>query len=227
MGIRNIHTFGKNNVADVQFRCYELLGAEQVRLSYVVLDEEIEFIMPLIPKHLASNFAACFATISALGLPIAPAVEVISNFKPSLGRGAVVLVVKNNKNYTLICDYYNSNPESLKAALNYLGQFDNKHKIAVIGDMLELGQDEISLHRQMVSYIVNSGVTKVILVGKLIAQVQDELPREIQIMCYADVDQCILHIEEDLIDGATILLKASRSIKLDKIAKYLGVVDVV
>ena len=92
----------------------------------------------MIPKHLAENFAAGFAVIDALGLDLSPAVDAISSFKPMIGRGAKIALQYNGKKLDIICDYYNSSPQSIEASLRHFAQCNESNKIAVLGDMGEL-----------------------------------------------------------------------------------------
>lgn len=223
MGIHNIQTFGKKQGADIRFISYEVINNDMVHLKYLIINEKIEIIMPLIPEHLASNFAACFAAIKVLGLDIGSATEIITTLKPRDGRGTIVSVTKNNKQHTLICDYYNSNPESLRAALRYLRQFDYNKKIAILGDMRELGVNEGNIHKSILPYIVESGVSRVLLVGSLINILKSELPPEIEAICYDNVDELIQNIDKVLYSQELILIKGSRGVSLEKVAQYLGV----
>lgn len=226
-GIRNIQTFGKGIDANAQFLSYEILDDHSVRLKFNIDTEECEIVMHNISIHLASNFAAGFAVVKALGLDIEDAANAIRSFQPLMGRGRFVEIKNDDMNLEIICDYYNSNPQSLKASLNYLQQFVSDNKAAVLGDMRELGEEnQIKLHKSIVPFIIDSGVSKLFLVGNVMKQIKDEIPPEIEVKCYDDVNEMISSNKENFQDGDLVLIKGSRGIKLETLAKSLGVKNV-
>ena len=222
-GLQNIKTFGINKESDVKFVSHELLDNQLTRLQYDIQGEEIEIVMPIIPVHLAENFAAGFAVIKALKLDLDKAVSAISSFEAMPGRGKIIEVKRGDKKCKIICDYYNSNPQSLKASLTFFAELDNPNKIAILGDMGELGEKQVELHKQMVSYIKDSGVTKLFLVGDIMENLKGELPSDIEIHNYSNVEQLINKIDKFIQGGELILIKGSRSIRLEIVAKHLGV----
>ena len=196
------------------------------RLHYNVDGEEVEIAMEMIPIHLAENFAASFAVVSALKLDIEPAASAICLYKTVLGRGNLVELNKEGKSYKIICDYYNSNPQSLKASLEYLAQMGDDNKIAILGDMGELGKKSASLHQQMVPYIKDSGISKLFLVGAAMAKLKNDFAKDIMVECYPDVDKLIAEIDQYIQGGELILIKGSKSMNLYKLAQHLGVCNV-
>lgn len=225
--LQNIQSFGKHEDARVRFVSHEILDNQSTRLLYEIEDESIELIMNhVVPIHLAENFAAAFAIIHALHLELEPAATAISSFQAVLGRGRLVSLDKDGKSYQIICDYYNSNPQSLQASLEHFAQFSDKSKIAVLGDMGELGASQLALHQRMVPYIKDSGISKLFLVGNLMQQIKAEMPENMLVQCYPDVDTLINDFDQYIQGGEIILIKGSRSLKLEKLAKHLGVKNV-
>lgn len=225
-GLRNIQTFGKRVDANVRFLSYELLEDHSVRLNFNINSEEYEIIMPNIPMHLASNFAAGFSVIKALELDIEKAATAIRSFQPLMGRGRFVEIKHNNKSLGIICDYYNSNPQSLKASLQYLQQFTNDKKVAVLGDMGELGDMKNDMHMSIVPSVLEAGVSRLFLVGSIISQIKDSFPKDVEVKLYKNVDEIIADNNLDFKDGEIILIKGSRSVRLENLAKALGVKNV-
>jgi UDP-N-acetylmuramoyl-tripeptide--D-alanyl-D-alanine ligase len=222
-GIRNIKTFGKSQFANVRFVSYSLIDSEMVKLVYNVFNKKLEFIMPAIPMHMAFNFATVFAVIHTLGLDINQAAKSLSKFKAKIGRGLVVKVQKDNKDYDIIADYYNANPESMKAALEYLRQFQNTKKIAILGDMNELGKDEVKIHYAAISHIVKSGAKKLFLVGEIVTKIITDIPKTIAVYTYKNSDELARDINNHVEGGEVILIKGSRGIHLEKVAETLGI----
>ncbi len=222
-GLQNVQTFGKRVDAGVRFVSSEILDNNILRLLYSVDGEELELVIPLIPVHLAGNFAAAFAVVKALKLDPKAAAHAISSFIPVIGRGGLLSAKKGNKEYRIICDYYNANPQSMNAALEYLSLFDSANKLAVLGDMTGLGKFERQLHMSIVPYIKDSGAKKLFLVGKRMKNLKDEFDKEIQVFCFDDADSLCTEIDKYIVGGELILIKGSRSIGLEKIATKLGV----
>ena len=223
IGLQNIQTFGKRQDANVRFRSYELLGDNTVKLNFLVLSEECEIVMENLPMHLASNFAIGFSVVKALGIDIRKAAKAIRSYKPLIGRGRFVKVKHDCKSLGIICDYYNSNPESLKASLKYLKQVASYKKVAVLGDMLELGKMTFDMHMGMSKLIVEAGVSKLFLVGSIIGCIKDVFSDHIKVKLYQNVYEMIADNSINFEDGEIILIKGSRSVKLDALAKSLGV----
>ena len=225
-GLRNVQTFGKRVDANTRFLSYELLEDHSVRLKFDVNTEECEIIMPNISMHLASNFAAGFSVVKALGLDIEKAASAIRSFQPLMGRGRFIEIKHDNKNLGIICDYYNSNPQSLGASLKYLQQFVSGKKVAVLGDMGELGDMQNEMHMSVVPSIIEAGISKLFLVGSVISQIKDSFSNDIEIKLYKNVDEMIVDNSANFEDGDLLLIKGSRSVKLESLAKSLGVKNV-
>ncbi|MFK7968394.1 MAG: UDP-N-acetylmuramoyl-tripeptide--D-alanyl-D-alanine ligase [Rickettsiaceae bacterium] len=224
-GVGNIETFGKSQFANVRLVSYSLVDLGMVRLVYSIFNEKLEFVMPAIPKHIATNFAAVLTVIHTLALDVTQAAKVLATFKTRIGRGSVVKVTKDNKEYSIITDYYNANPESMKAGLEHLRQFKNTQKIAILGDMKELGVDELKIHHAMIPYIVKSGIKKLFLVGDIMPQIIDDIPKTIVVYGYKTSDDLNHDINKYIEGGEVVLIKGSRSIHLEKVAENLGVIN--
>lgn len=223
----NIQTFGKHEDSDTRFVSYEVLDDQSTRLVYEIESEHIEILMDyILPIHLAENFAAAFSVVKALELYLEPAASAIPSFQVVLGRGRLEAFNNNGKNYRIICDYYNSSPQSLRASLEHFSSFNDADKIVVLGDMGELGAAQSTLHKAMVPYIIDSGATKLFLVGDAMGQLKEDFPSNISARLYSCVDELIAEIDQYIQGGELILIKGSRSLKLDKLAKHLGVLNV-
>ncbi len=210
---KNIFTFGKSVGADCQLESYQIIE-QDVWLKYSST-EPIK--LPFLPEHFAINYAAVLQVATILNLDISRAVLQLSKISLTEGRGKMVAAKHNGQNYQLICDYYNANPESLKAALIYLKQLSSKNKTAIIGDMLELGKSSAELHKSLIPVIIDSGVQKVLLVGNYVKHIYNELPKEIEKLHFNNVDSLIEQLDKLLTGDEIILIKGSRGIKLDKI----------
>lgn len=224
LGVKNIRTFGKNDSSDASFSSYEVMSDDSVRLSYNINDEEIEITVANIPIYLAENFAACFAVIDFLGLDVEKAASAIRSFKPLLGRGRVVAIErKDGINYKIICDYYNSQPSSLYASLKHFASLEGK-KIIIIGGIGEIDGHEDKIYEQIIQHIKDVSASKVFLIGDMIQKIESELVKsEKFVKSYSNAEELNNEIDKYISGDELILIKGSRFLKLEKVAKYLGV----
>jgi UDP-N-acetylmuramoyl-tripeptide--D-alanyl-D-alanine ligase len=219
LSITNIKSFGKNSEADSILQEYRLLPNDQVYLAYQVLGQKIELTVDAIPEHLAENIAIVFLVIKLLKneLKIDLIRNKLSEFTMPEGRGKIIHTDRNGKKNTIICDQYNANPTSVKASLKYLQQISADSKVFIFGDMLELGEFATNFHEELVPYIVEAGVSKVILVGKYSSLLSNLFPKKIKTFAFNDVDLLISKIDSIVDDNDFILVKGSKGIKLQKI----------
>jgi UDP-N-acetylmuramoyl-tripeptide--D-alanyl-D-alanine ligase len=138
-------------------------------------------------------------------------VVAISGYISDNNRSQFEKVGENN----IIFDAYNANPTSVSHAIKYLDELDAENKIVIIGDMWELGEYAIQEHQAIVNQIKNCTFSKVILVGALFGKI--ELPSAF--LHFNDNQEAKKWFDNSGIKNATILLKGSRGMKLEKIFK--------
>ncbi|AJQ52014.1 MAG: UDP-N-acetylmuramoyl-tripeptide--D-alanyl-D-alanine ligase [Rickettsia conorii subsp. raoultii] len=215
LSITDIHSFGRSSKTSAELILYENLG-EQVYLKYKINNKVLDVTIPFIPRHFTENYTGVLLIIDILGKDIEIAANHLANISPTKGRGEII----NIQNCRVICDYYNASPQSMKAALEYLKQVPAENKTAIIGDMLELGENSKRLHEKLVQYILDAACSKVYLVGVNTKYIDDLLPSKIAKKYFKNVDELITHIT-DLFEGNELMLiKGSRGVKLDKIVDY-------
>jgi UDP-N-acetylmuramoyl-tripeptide--D-alanyl-D-alanine ligase len=104
---------------------------------------------------------------------------------------------------------------------------DHPNKVAIIGDMLELGSKSADLHKSIVPLLAASGVRKVFLVGEEVSNIFDSMPVNIDCTLYASVDLLLSEIDKLISNDELILIKGSKGIKLFKVAEHFGVKDAI
>lgn len=222
-GIKNIYSFGKEKIDEVRIYKITRLINNCFELKIKIQSKKITVITKVIPEHFIENFLCALAVINVLSLPIDPATNIISQFEPEIGRGKIVQTSMLGKEFSVICDFYNSGPQSLSAALQNLATLQNPKKAAILGDMNELGKFESELHKKMVQYINDSGISKLFLVGNLMTAISEYIDQKIAVYKFATVEELQDKILSYLHGGELILIKGSRSIKLENTAIALGV----
>ncbi len=210
LSIENIHSFGKSSSAELI--SYEA-SEERANLKYKIYDTIIETTVPFIPKHFAENYAGILLIIFLLNQDLNKAASYLVDIRLTKGRGKIIGI----GNSRIICDYYNASPASIKAALKYLKQMPSKNKTAIIGEMLELGQNSESLHKELVPYILDANCSKVFLVGANTKYIYDALPEKITRVYFENVDVLIASTNDLFKNDELILIKGSRGVKIDKV----------
>ena len=122
---------------------------------------------------------------------------------------------------TLIDDAYNANPMSMKASIQTLGAYRLGRRIAVLGDMLELGEESKKLHISLAQTLIENDIDSVYTVGTEMQALYDVLPKEMQGYATKTVDEMIKILDNSLQVDDTVLIKASNGIGLNKMIHAL------
>ncbi|MBR4044805.1 MAG: UDP-N-acetylmuramoyl-tripeptide--D-alanyl-D-alanine ligase, partial [Bacteroidaceae bacterium] len=137
--------------------------------------------------------------------------EALEGYIPSNNRSQLTETADNH----LIVDAYNANPTSMRAALENFRLMEVPHKVAVLGDMKELGEGSVEEHRQIVSLLTTLGLEKVILVGAEFGKVCGNFEH------YPDVEAVKELFAKSKPKGKFILIKGSNSMKLFTLKEVL------
>jgi UDP-N-acetylmuramoyl-tripeptide--D-alanyl-D-alanine ligase len=124
-------------------------SGEGSRIEAEIGGERLHFHLGAPGRHMAENAVGVLAALQALGAPLKRCAEALAGFQPAKGRGERFTLETPGGSFTLIDESYNANPVSMRAALALLGATKpggGGRRIAVIGDMLELGADGAALH---------------------------------------------------------------------------------
>ena len=180
-----------------------------------------------IPKYHAVNLGAVLVASEFLNLDLHTICSNLENYKPIAGRGEEIEIRYNDKVITLIDDSYNANPASIKAALDNLASKKAKRKIAVISDMLELGESEVRMHQEIGEYINNLEIDLVLCMGKLSQNIFDALDHSKKGKYFTNKEALQTEIMTWLQDGDLVMLKGSKSTLMYKVADWMKTVNIV
>ena len=129
--------------------------------------------------------------------------------------------IEKIKNITLIKDFYNANLDSMKSAINYLGSLKETRKIAILGDMLELGSFSEELHREVGKCVYNNKIDLLITIGVEAKNIADECLKlgfnKNNILTYDSTRDAYPHIKNLFKEKDTILFKASNGMNFQEI----------
>jgi UDP-N-acetylmuramoyl-tripeptide--D-alanyl-D-alanine ligase len=181
---------------------------------------EIAFRIGVPGRHWVSNALGVIACAAALGADPEAAARALAEFKAPAGRGRQHRLAVPGGAITLIDDSYNANPASVRAALDVLGSAVGR-KLAILGDMLELGDHAPRLHAELALPIATSGVDRVYTAGPAMRHLHDALPPERRGRHVDDAVELLPVIEAELRPGDTLLVKGSLGMRTGRIVEAL------
>jgi UDP-N-acetylmuramoyl-tripeptide--D-alanyl-D-alanine ligase len=158
-------------------------AGEGSRVHARVFGREISFTLGAPGRHLAMNAMAVLAACKAVGLKLEDAAEALAEFSAPAGRGARHELQAADGAFLLIDESYNANPASMRAALAVAGATPvgpNGRRIAVLGDMLELGPESARLHGDLAEAVVENHIDIVLAAGTMMKNLHDALPARAQ-----------------------------------------------
>ncbi len=214
--------FGFSKRYDISAQNIHKTGLEgmQFELNY---GEQIEnVVLPSFYDSTLLNFLAAVAVAYAFSIPIEDITERSAQLKPTAKRGTVFLL---EKDLTLIDDSYNSNPAALESTLKSVSELPAKRKIAVLGDMLELGEDSVKYHVSAGKRIVDNGFDLLATVGPLSKHMAEgarerSMPQD-RIHIFKDSHEAAKNLKDLLEHGDLILVKGSRGMRMEHIIEQL------
>ena len=165
----------------------------------------------LVGAYNVLNMLAAISVGLYLGVSADEANRALANYVPSNNRSQLEETAHNK----LIMDAYNANPTSMSVALNNLNDMEVPHKMAILGDMLELGAASIEAHQAIVDQLSRLSLDEVWLVGPEFARTRCAFRK------FNDVDEVIAQLQNQCPEGRYILVKGSHGIRLDKLSQCL------
>lgn len=210
----------KNDVYVTSVKSNGILGSKaSVYLNDATFDVEI----PLPGEHMVMNALAATCVGDLLGLKQEEIARGIESAKAVGGRSNLI-VLKDRK---ILDDCYNANPVSMKAAIDLLCLSDTR-KVAILGDMFELGDGCEEMHAGIGNYAVEKDIDVLVCVGELSSHMFDaatlkrtELKKDVQIHYMTNTREVIEKIDSILMKDDTILVKASHGMGFAKVVEEL------
>ena len=222
-GITNIMSFGESGRADAQLTGFQTNGMSQLTCN--ILGSEMAFSLALPGRHSAQNAMAVMAAVKAVGADLAAAAKALGTVATPVGRGRLVVIeLAGGGTATVIDDAYNASPVSMRAAFRVL--FDTApgaggRRIAVLGDMLELGQGSARVHEELAADLLAAKVDLVLTTGANMMHLHDTLPRQKRGGHTVRADDLVPLLHDVLRPGDVVLVKASHSQQLNKVVEAL------
>jgi UDP-N-acetylmuramoyl-tripeptide--D-alanyl-D-alanine ligase len=221
--VGRIVSFGENEKAAARLiDCALQPESSTVRAN--ILGQNVAYKLGAPGKHLVLNSLAVLAAAKLAGADLAIAALALADLKPASGRGTRIELSLPGGPALLIDESYNANPVSMRAALDLLGQASlgpRGRRIAVLGDMLELGSETADLHRALVEPVIANDVDLVFCAGPAMRNLWQALPSDRR-GGYAEDSR---GLEPQVLDavrgGDAIMVKGSNGSKMAPIVKSL------
>ena len=182
-----------------------------------ILVEGCSIHVPVAGEHFVSNSLCAIAVGKQLGISMKNMKTGIETFELSKQR---MEKAQNAIGATIINDAYNANFDSMKASLQYLGNLTHTRKIAVLGDMLELGEFSRELHEKVGNVLQNTNIDVVITVGTEAKHIAKQVENKM-VYSFDNNAQAIQTLQTMVQKGDTVLLKASNGMKFSEIFQAL------
>jgi len=214
----NIVKFGVADTAD-----FQMTGAfvfdTSTKVVFDLFGQKVEFSLAAPGVHLGMNSLAVLAACDAVLDDLRGCIKNLASWTAPSGRGARETIdLAQGGQIELVDESYNANPTSMAATLDVLGHRDVAgRKIAIIGDMLELGPTEVALHRQVAQLETVARIDHIHCVGPLMKACFEALPQEKQGVWAQTSDALADEIGALITAGDTVMVKGSLGTKLAKV----------
>ncbi|MEQ1789483.1 MAG: UDP-N-acetylmuramoyl-tripeptide--D-alanyl-D-alanine ligase [Rickettsiales bacterium] len=218
-------TFGENEKADCRLLVYKptISGCE---VSAKIMGEGFNYTLAATGKHWAVISLSVLAVVHVLGLDVCKSAAALVGFAEVEGRGRVEKITVAGGQFLLIDDSYNASPASMVAAFvktNEVWQAQGKkgRKIALLGDMLELGESSPEIHAKLAENLLEQGFDKVYTIGNLMKYLHDAIPPDLRAE-HASSAVALLHaLDGVFVADDVVLIKGSHGSKIYELANLL------
>jgi UDP-N-acetylmuramoyl-tripeptide--D-alanyl-D-alanine ligase len=223
--IRDIRSFGRKRGAD--FRLAEVECSPEGSIAQARIDgQDIDFKLQIPGEHFVVNALAVLGAASIAGADLADSVAALAAVQPEAGRGRQHITEFGSGTITLIDESYNANPASMEASLKVLGNFQPAHqgrRVAVLGDMRELGEYSEKLHRALKKPIENNDIDLVFLAGPEMAALAEELEEPRLAGYFDDTESLAAALKESLSPDDVVMIKASNALQFSSLVASLTI----
>jgi UDP-N-acetylmuramoyl-tripeptide--D-alanyl-D-alanine ligase len=222
-GVERVVSFGERTGADARLlKCS--LQPDGSTVEARILGTDVTYKVGAPGRHLVLNSLAVLAAASLVGADLALAALALAEWQPASGRGARVTLELPGGSALLIDESYNANPASMRAALALLGQAAigaRGRRIAVLGDMLELGARGADLHSELAPAVPANGIDLVFCCGPLMHALWEALPSNRR-GGYAETSTALeSHVLAAIQPGDAVMVKGSLGSRMGPIVKAL------
>ncbi|KZN15401.1 UDP-N-acetylmuramoyl-tripeptide--D-alanyl-D-alanine ligase [Marinomonas sp. TW1] len=214
---RKVLSFGFTEQADLYAKDIEL-GADSSRAIFCYQGESLSVLIASPGRHQIANGMAMVLALLSMGFPFAVAVEKLAQPIQVAGR---MERLKTKKGALLINDCYNANPTSVKAAIDVLTMQSAQSTWLVLGGLGELGERQNEFHAELGEYAKTKGITHLVCLGALAAIAGEVFRQQGGSVYFCENHEEAAVVVQELNENHAILVKGSRSAKMEKIIERL------
>lgn len=217
-------SFGSCMDADIRASKMKSLSDGRYSFTLVCQDGSVDVTMSVLGYHNVYNALAAAAAAYGVGVDLATIQEGLESFSTPAMR---MELVKSKSGYAVLNDAYNASPASVVAALRTLNALQGyNRKIAVLGDMLELGDYSAKAHGDLGNAVKSNGIAMLVTVGTLAREIANGaraagFPADAIHSC-ADSIEAARMLKDDVTQGDVVLVKGSRAVKMEEIVRALA-----
>lgn len=223
VGVSHVHSFGAD--PEAEFRLLDFISTnEGSLLRAAVGGQTLEVPMGAPGRHIAENAVAVLGAVHLAGGDIEKAMAGLATMQAEKGRGRRYRLAKDAGWFTLIDESYNANPASMRAALSLLRDSEphgNGRRIAVLGDMLEMGEHSPAVHAGLAEPLIEAGIADVWLGGPDMGALRDVLPEGVATVYHDTADQLAAHALVAVQPGDVLVVKSSKGTGFSRIVAAL------
>ncbi|WP_373089471.1 UDP-N-acetylmuramoylalanyl-D-glutamyl-2,6-diaminopimelate--D-alanyl-D-alanine ligase [Sneathiella sp.] len=215
-GISRILTFGEKSEADIRLTDFTLYP-NYSDVAVTIGSHDVFFRLGVPGRHWVSNILGVLGAISELGANIEQAAASLQSLTSPDGRGARHMVPCQGGSYMVVDDSYNASPASMRASLNVLSNLfpdGNGRRIAVLGDMLELGDKAPDIHQSLKEDVCAAGVDVLFACGPNMAKLTKSMPHNVQTCHEATSELLVEKLLATVGAGDIVLVKGSLGSKM-------------
>lgn len=219
----DVVTFGEAEGCDIALLDVEL-QADSSLVTASVFGQEISYRVSAPGRHLVQNSLAVAAALNLAGADVALGLSALGGLQVQKGRGARLELEIEGGSFTLLDESYNANPASMGAAIGLLGAAKlgrAGRRIAVLGDMLELGVESDALHRGLLQSLIDADVDLVFLSGPHMKALWDALPDKMRGKYAKAADGLAEILPEAVAKGDAVMVKGSLGSRMGSLVEVL------
>lgn len=214
-------SFGEHDEAD-----FKLLGYDQANqvVHAILQGRSHEYALGIRGQHMAVNSLGALAAAHAVGLDPALATQALGGMKPIAGRGNIMRIVLESGTAQIFDEAYNANPTSVAAVLAAFAQQGRENggrKLALLGDMRELGSQSAELHAGLAGPVLAADLDAVLTVGEQMVHLRRALPDHILGPHYASAGEVLPDLVRLLRANDQLLVKASHGTGLHEVVTHM------
>ncbi len=222
-GLIDIRSFGSASENDISVQNI-LPKTDMSEVTVKTGNETYTYTFGLSGRHQIQNSLGVVGILKALNVDMPDALQALGQLKPLKGRGQRFQIACQNGTFTLIDDAYNANPESMQAAIRVLGGLtpaNDGRRIAIIGDMLELGGESENIHKNLTKDLIENKIDRVYAVGANSCAMFDILPEQMRGIKKPVSAELATLICSEIAADDIVLVKGSFGSKMTKIVEVL------